>query len=85
MRSAPPAPPCPLRPPRPLTLSHRGLAWVPCLGAATCRCDNCIIGTMIAAQYPACLCSIAACLSGSSEINDAAQALDCVADVLWCT
>eukprot|EP00775_Hariotina_reticulata_P001270 gene1270-1610_t len=49
------------------------------------ECDNCIIGTMIAMQYLACCCSIAACLSGSDEINDLAQLLDCVADVLWCS
>lgn len=93
--------------------------------------DNCVIGTMIAAQYLACVCSIAACLSGSDEvrlqengretesagtpkkttrsslslisrrclplfslppnkhqppqINQLAQLLDCVADVLWCS
>ncbi|KAI8473430.1 MAG: hypothetical protein J3K34DRAFT_410720 [Monoraphidium minutum] len=48
-------------------------------------CDTCIITTMIVAQYLACICSIAACLTGSQEINDAAQLLDCVADVLWCS
>lgn len=47
--------------------------------------DNCVIGTMIAAQYLACVCSIAACLSGSDEINELAQVLDCVADILWCS
>jgi hypothetical protein len=31
--------------------------------------DNCVIGTMIAAQYLACVCSIAACLSGSDEVR----------------
>jgi hypothetical protein len=51
----------------------------------TTDCDNCIIGTMIAMQYFACICSIAACLTGSDEINDLAQLLDCVADILWCT
>ena len=40
---------------------------------------------MIAAQYFACICSIAACLSGSDEINSLAQLLDLVADVLWCS
>lgn len=49
------------------------------------QCDNCIIGTMIAAQYLACLCSIAACLTGSEEIGDLAQFLDCIADILWYT
>lgn len=55
------------------------------LAIKTTECDNCIIGTMICAQYFACICSIAACLTGSQEINDLAQLLDCVADVLWCT
>ncbi|KIZ01789.1 hypothetical protein MNEG_6172 [Monoraphidium neglectum] len=49
------------------------------------QCDNCIIGTMICAQYLACICSLAACLTGSDEINDIAQVLDCIADVLWCS
>lgn len=51
----------------------------------TTQCDNCIIGTMICASYFACLCSIAACLTGSDEINQLAQVLDCVADILWCS
>jgi hypothetical protein len=40
---------------------------------------------VIAMQYVACICSIAACLTGSDELNDLAQVLDCVADILWCT
>eukprot|EP00878_Enallax_costatus_P026600 GHUV01028551.1.p1 GENE.GHUV01028551.1~~GHUV01028551.1.p1 ORF type:complete len:140 (+),score=46.47 GHUV01028551.1:862-1281(+) len=51
----------------------------------TTDCDNCIIGTMIFMQYFACICSIAACITGSEEINDLAQLLDCVADILWCS
>eukprot|EP00877_Chromochloris_zofingiensis_P000130 jgi/Chrzof1/10117/Cz04g29110.t1 len=51
----------------------------------TTDCDNCIIGTMVCMQYFACICSIVACLTGSDEINDLAQLLDCVADILWCT
>ena len=35
--------------------------------------DNCVIGTMIAAQYLACVCSIAACLSGSDEVRSFEQ------------
>lgn len=45
------------------------------LGIKNTSCDDCIIGTMIAAQYLACVCSIAACLTGSDEINDAARLL----------
>lgn len=51
----------------------------------TTQCDNCIIGTMIAMQYVACLCSIAACLTGSADLAELSQCLDCVADILWCT
>jgi hypothetical protein len=31
--------------------------------------DNCVIGTMIAAAYLSCVCSIAACISGSDEVR----------------
>jgi len=47
--------------------------------------DNCVIGTMIVAQYLACVCACAACLTGSDEINELAQLLDFVADILWCS
>lgn len=40
---------------------------------------------MIAMQYLACICACAACITGMQEIQDLAQLLDCVADVLWCT
>ncbi|KDD74876.1 hypothetical protein H632_c1016p0, partial [Helicosporidium sp. ATCC 50920] len=46
-------------------------------------CDNCIIGTMFAAQYLACLCWIAACISGNDVINQLAILTDHVADILW--
>lgn len=49
------------------------------------QCDNCIIGTMIAAQYLACICWIAACISGNDTINSLAQMTDMVADILWCS
>ena len=45
------------------------------LGIKNTGCDSCIIGTMVCAQYLACICSIAACLSGSEEVNDAARLL----------
>ncbi|KAL4420302.1 hypothetical protein ABPG77_001392 [Micractinium sp. CCAP 211/92] len=49
------------------------------------QCDNCIIGTMIAAQYLACLCWIAACISGNDTMNELAQLTDNIADILWCS
>ena len=41
-------------------------------------------GTMICLQYLSCFCDIAACVSGNQSVRDAAQAVDCVADVMWC-
>mmetsp|Transcript_19428 Transcript_19428/g.54306 ORF Transcript_19428/g.54306 Transcript_19428/m.54306 type:complete len:271 (-) Transcript_19428:1711-2523(-) len=51
----------------------------------TTKCDNCIIGTMIALQYLACLCHIAACITGSGELQEIARLVDCLADLMWCT
>ncbi|KAK9835363.1 hypothetical protein WJX81_004892 [Elliptochloris bilobata] len=49
------------------------------------QCDNCLIGCMVATQYLACLCNIAACLSGSEEINELANCTDNIAQLSWCT
>lgn len=49
------------------------------------KCDNCIIGTMIFAQYLACICWLAACISGNDVLNDLAQLTDMIADILWCS
>jgi hypothetical protein len=49
-----------------------------------CRCDNCIIGTMAALQMLSCFCSILACLTQSSEIDQAAYLIDIIADTVWC-
>ena len=38
-------------------------------------------GTMVVAQYLACLCDIAACLSGSSEVAELAHCTDNIAQV----
>jgi hypothetical protein len=51
----------------------------------TTPCDNCIIGTMIALQYLACVCQIVACVLGSDELASLAQLIDCLADIVWCT
>lgn len=49
-----------------------------------CRCDNCIIQTMIALQFLACICNIVACLTQNSAIDQAADLVDLVADIVWC-
>ncbi|KAF5841005.1 hypothetical protein DUNSADRAFT_14712 [Dunaliella salina] len=36
-------------------------------------------------QYVACLCHIAACVTGSGELQEAARLVDCLADLMWCT
>ncbi|KAJ9555143.1 hypothetical protein OSB04_009757 [Centaurea solstitialis] len=51
----------------------------------TTQCDNCIIGFMFCLQQLACICSIVACLVGSDELSDASQALNCLADMVYCT
>lgn len=51
----------------------------------TSECDNCIIGFMIFLQYLACVCHLAACLSGNQDLAELANLLDCIADIAWCT
>ncbi|XVF52941.1 hypothetical protein PTKIN_Ptkin05aG0058400 [Pterospermum kingtungense] len=51
----------------------------------TTKCDNCIIGFMFCLQQIACIFSIIAMIVGSSEIQDAAQLLNCLADMVYCT
>jgi hypothetical protein len=49
------------------------------------KCDNAIIGVMIAAQYLACICWLAACITGNDVLNDIARIIDLIADIMWCT
>lgn len=49
------------------------------------ECDNCLIGFMVAMQYFSCLCDIAACVTGNDFLQDAAQAVDCVAEFSYCS
>ncbi|KAI7745173.1 hypothetical protein M8C21_019167 [Ambrosia artemisiifolia] len=51
----------------------------------TTQCDNCIIGFMFCLQQLACICSLVACIVGNDELSDAAQALNCLADMVYCT
>jgi hypothetical protein len=43
------------------------------------------LGCMVAMQYVACLCNIAACLSGNDEVAELAHCTDNIAQVAWCT
>ncbi|KAL4592547.1 hypothetical protein LXL04_005547 [Taraxacum kok-saghyz] len=51
----------------------------------TTQCDNCIIGFMFCLQQFACICSIVACIVGNEELNEASQALSCLANMVYCT
>ncbi|ERM96521.1 hypothetical protein AMTRI_Chr09g36520 [Amborella trichopoda] len=51
----------------------------------TTQCDNCIIGFMVCLQQLACIFSIVAMIVGSSEISEASQLLNCLADFVYCT
>jgi hypothetical protein len=55
------------------------------LQVQTTKCDNCIIGTMIALQYLSCICDIVACITGSEDIAALASIIDLIADLVWCT
>jgi len=46
--------------------------------------DNCLIATQFALAQIACICSCAACLTGSDELASIANCLVCAADVGWC-
>ena len=47
-------------------------------------CMHASAGTMIALQYIACIFHIIACVSGINEVHQAAQIIDCIADIVWC-
>uniref|UniRef100_A0A0V0HX73 Putative collagen alpha-1(III) chain-like n=2 Tax=Solanum chacoense TaxID=4108 RepID=A0A0V0HX73_SOLCH len=49
----------------------------------TTKCDNCIIGFMIVLGQLACLCRIAACLTGDEGLEDAAHILTCLSDMVY--
>ena len=40
---------------------------------------------MFCLQQLACICSLIACIVGSEEIEDAAQMLNCLADMVYCS
>eukprot|EP01025_Chloroclados_australasicus_P029068 TRINITY_DN2890_c0_g1_i1.p1 TRINITY_DN2890_c0_g1~~TRINITY_DN2890_c0_g1_i1.p1 ORF type:complete len:257 (-),score=13.81 TRINITY_DN2890_c0_g1_i1:502-1272(-) len=49
------------------------------------QCDNCLIATMIFFQQLACICHLLACITGSGEIGDIADCIQCIADLLYCS
>lgn len=49
------------------------------------QCDNCIIGTVIALQYLACIFQIIACIIQSDEVHLAANILSWSADLVYCS
>ena len=51
----------------------------------TTACDKCIIATMITLQYLACIMQCAAAIAGSGELDTAADIVDLLADIVWCT
>jgi len=51
----------------------------------TTKCDNCIIATMFFLQYLACLCQIAACLLGSDELQELANCISWISDLVYCS
>lgn len=54
------------------------------MAGLTCRCDNCIIQTMVALQFLSCICNIVACLTQNEAIDAAADLTDLIADIVWC-
>eukprot|EP00793_Prasinoderma_coloniale_P005189 PRCOL_00000950-RA len=51
----------------------------------TTKCDNCIIGTMVALQYLACIFQIAACLLQNEDLQSFADLLNVIADATYCS
>ncbi|XP_061999871.1 pollen-specific leucine-rich repeat extensin-like protein 3 [Rosa rugosa] len=51
----------------------------------TTPCDNCIIGCMVCLKQISCICSLLACLTGSSELGDIAECLGCISDTVYCS
>ena len=49
------------------------------------QCDNCLIATMVFFQYLACACKIAACLTDNQELDDLADIVDLIAELLYCS
>ncbi|KAK8345647.1 hypothetical protein V6Z12_A07G162900 [Gossypium hirsutum] len=51
----------------------------------TTKCDNCLIAFMVILAEIACICHLVACLTGNSELEDLAEILTCISDLVYCT
>lgn len=46
-------------------------------------CDNCLLGTMLFLQQLACLCQVAACITGDETLGQLADFISFLAEVVW--
>lgn len=46
-------------------------------------CDNCLLGTMLFMQQLACVCQVAACITGDESLAQLADLISFLAEVLW--
>ncbi|KAK8640574.1 hypothetical protein V6N13_008326 [Hibiscus sabdariffa] len=51
----------------------------------TTECDNCLIAFMIILGQIACICRLLACLTGDEGLEDLAELLTCISDLVYCT
>ncbi|XP_039048026.1 uncharacterized protein LOC120188683 [Hibiscus syriacus] len=51
----------------------------------TTECDNCLIAFMIILGQVACICRLLACLTGNDELQEIAEILTCISDLVYCT
>ncbi|XVF73148.1 hypothetical protein PTKIN_Ptkin12aG0178300 [Pterospermum kingtungense] len=55
------------------------------LNIQTTKCDNCIIGFMFCLGQFACIFRLIAIITGSDELEDASEILNCFTDAVFCT
>lgn len=55
------------------------------LRIANTECDNCLIATMLFLNQLACICQLAACLTGDEGLQDLADAISFISDCVWCS
>ena len=48
-------------------------------------CDNCILATMLFLQQLACICQLAACITGDDTLGQIADLISLIADLVWWT
>lgn len=52
---------------------------------ANTKCDNCLIGTAFFCGYLSCICNIVACLTSIPEIDFAADIIQEISQLIWCS